>query len=83
MKNIAIPCISRYSFCASSYQIKALVIINLKVEIAWFMHDPLSLHEINSVFSFGLLCINYVHVVLRTYDTIRDANFLCAPVLKS
>jgi len=47
---------------------KAVVIINLKVEIAWFMHDPSSLHEMNSVFHSGLLCTkNYVHVVLR-YD---------------
>ena len=28
------------------------------------MHDPSSLHEMNSVFHFGLLCINFVHIVV-------------------
>jgi len=63
-KNIAIPGILQDWFCDSSNQIKALVIISLKVEIAWFMHDPSSLHEMNSVFHFGLLYTSYVHAVL-------------------
>jgi len=50
-----IPGISRYRFCDSSNQIKALVIINLQVEIAWFMHDPSSLHEmLLLIIVFGL-----------------------------
>ena len=40
--------------------------MNLKAEMAWFMHDPSLRHEMNSVFRFGLLCTNYVHVVLLT-----------------
>ena len=67
-KSITIPGISPYWFRDSSYQTKALLIINLKVEIACFIHDPSSLHNTNSVFHFGLLCTNYVHGVLR-YDT--------------
>jgi len=57
--------ISRYWFCDSNYQIKGIVIVILKAEIVWFMRDPSSLHEMNLVFHFGLLCTNYLHVVFQ------------------
>ena len=60
-KNISIPSISRCWFSDNSYQIKALIIINLKW-ITWFLHDLSVLHEMNSVFPFDLNIIMFMSI---------------------
>ena len=44
------------------------------------MHDPSSLHEMNSVFHFGLLCINFVHIVVVVVVVVVIMYIASCPV---